>query len=221
MDDGGCLVHLHHERRLPASQIVGGAHPGEDAVAHWESGPIRRHEGADLGHEVDEAHLPEHRGLPRHVGAREDDDASVLVKGEVVGDERLGRHHRLHHRMPAGLDLHLEPRVDLRTDVLPPLRHVGQGREDVEAGGPGTRLLDAGHLGRHPPAHLAEELGLELLHAVLGAEDLLLPLLQLRREVALGVGQRLLADVVLGHLVEVRLGDLEVVSEDPVEADLE
>ncbi len=55
----------------------------------------------------------------------------------------------------------------------------------------------------------------------LRTEHLLLPLLQLRRHVALGVGERLLADVVRRHLLEVGTGDLEVVAEYLVEADLQ
>ena len=60
--------------------------------------------------------------------------------------------------------------------------------------------------------------------SLLGREDLLLVLLQLRRDVALGVLDRLLADVVGGDLaLALRLGvrDLDVVAEDLVEADLE
>ena len=62
---------------------------------------------------------------------------------------------------------------------------------------------------------------LQLLGLLVGREDLLLVLLQLRRDVALGVLDRLLADVVGGDLLAVGVGDLDVVAEDLVEADLQ
>src|SRR5690606_1278995 len=46
-------------------------------------------------------------------------------------------------------------------------------------------------------------------------------LFELRRDVSLRIDERLLADVVVRDLILVRVGDLEVVAEDLVEADLE
>ncbi len=56
---------------------------------------------------------------------------------------------------------------------------------------------------------------------VLRAQDFLFVLLQFGRDVALGVLERLLALVIARDLGGVRVRDLDVVAENPVEADLE
>ena len=56
---------------------------------------------------------------------------------------------------------------------------------------------------------------------LVGAQDAVLVLLELRGDEALAARDRLLADVVGGDVAEVRLADLDVVAEDPVEAHLE
>ncbi len=70
-------------------------------------------------------------------------------------------------------------------------------------------------------AQRAEQLRLAHGHPLLGAQHLRLVVLELGRDVALGAGQRLAPLVVGGHLRGVGVGDLEVVAEDLVEADLE
>ena len=76
--------------------------------------------------------------------------------------------------------------------------------------------------GHHLGPQLLEELRSSSAHApLLGGEHLLLVLLELGGDEALGAHRGLLADVVLGHQVQVRAGHLEVVAEDLVVADLE
>ena len=70
-------------------------------------------------------------------------------------------------------------------------------------------------------AQRLEDLELAREDALVGAEHLLLVLLQRRRREALAAGDRLLALVVGWHRVQVGLRDLDVVAEDAVEADLE
>ena len=67
----------------------------------------------------------------------------------------------------------------------------------------------------------AEQLRLARRHPLLGAEHAGLVVLELGRHVPLGGGQRLPPLVVGGHPGRVRVGDLEVVAEHLVEADLE
>src|SRR5205823_14251402 len=67
----------------------------------------------------------------------------------------------------------------------------------------------------------AEQLGLASEQRLLRGEHLLLELGELRRDVALAARDRLLADVVPRHLREVRLRDLDVVTEHAVVANLE
>ena len=70
-------------------------------------------------------------------------------------------------------------------------------------------------------AHAQEQFVFEFDAAFLGAEDFAFHLLQLRGDEPLAVGDGLLADVMRGHFVEVGPGDLDVVAEDGIEADLE
>src|SRR5690606_4899907 len=44
VEDVGRLDHLHHEGALAPDKVVGGAHPGEDAIHHTHFGPSRRDE---------------------------------------------------------------------------------------------------------------------------------------------------------------------------------
>src|SRR5215211_5892297 len=68
-------------------------------------------------------------------------------------------------------------------------------------------------------AHLAEDARLDFEDAPFGAENLLLPLLQLGRGVALGVGERLPPLVVGGHARGDGFRNFDEVAEDVVEAD--
>ena len=70
-------------------------------------------------------------------------------------------------------------------------------------------------------ADAEEQVVLDVARAVLRREHARLVLLQLRRDVALGVLQRLLAHVVGGDFLLVRVRDLDVIAEDLVVADLE
>ncbi len=112
---------------------------------------------------------------------------------------------------------------DLGPAVALPDRQLGQRGQDVELGEHRAGLDQPRGLGRDAVAEGREELVFQLAGAVLGAEDLVLVLLELGRDVALGVLDRLLADVVGRDLAPLGLGvrDLDVVAEDLVEPDLE
>ncbi len=88
---------------------------------------------------------------------------------------------------------------------------------------PGPRAVSStrGASAVDPRAQRLEELELALDGALVGAEHLLLVVLERRGDEALAAGDRLLADVVVGHRVEVGLRDLDVVAEHAVEADLQ
>ena len=160
--------------------------------------------------------------LAGHVRAGDDEDlVRRRVELEVVGHEGLAPA-SLDHRVAAVLDRGSRRR-----------RRPSGGRS---RGGrrtrPGpARTSSAATSAADPlqaqglPATVSRtsrnRLVLEVADALLGAEDLLLVLLELRRDEALGVDQRLLAHVVGRDPVQVRLGDLDVVAEDLVVADLE
>ena len=102
--DVGRLLHLHHEGRLPAQDLVGGPHPGEDPVRDPDLGFASGHEAAHLGHEHDEGGLAEEGRLAAHVGAGENvQSRDPRAHGEVVGHE--GFCEQTFHDRVAALDV--------------------------------------------------------------------------------------------------------------------
>ena len=71
------LVHLDHEGGLSGRQVIDGTHAGEDAIANTQPCRTRWHETAHLGHELNQAHLPEIAAFAAGVGAGEDDEVGV------------------------------------------------------------------------------------------------------------------------------------------------
>ena len=141
-------------------------------------------------------------------------------------ETRVVRHKRLvkrllHNRMPAGRNCYLRALLDLRPAVAPPQGDLRQRRVHVQLRHPLGNAADPVSSRRHLPAQGAKELLLQRQPPLVRVEDQRLVLLQLRCDVALGVGQRLLADVRLRHLVRVRVRDLYVVAEDLVVAHLQ
>ena len=127
--------------------------------------------------------------------------------------------------MAAGLDLEDRLGGDLGATVAVPGGQLGQSGQHVELGQDSARLDQARGFGRDPVAQGREQLVFELEGALLGPGDLVLVFLELGGDVALGVLDGLLADVVAGDAPALGLGlgvrDLDVVAEDLVVSDLE
>ncbi len=120
--------------------------------------------------------------------------------------------------MPAPFYVNGVPVIDRGPDVSVAGGSFGQGAVHIDlSNGPGRRqqpLRGVAYLS----ADLPEKATLHLGDAALGIQDKRLVLLQLRRKVALGIRQGLLANVVLRHLAEVGIGNLDVVAKDLVVA---
>ena len=119
------------------------------------------------------------------------------------------------------LDLEAQRAVDLGAHVAGVVRHLGERGERVEPRHLLGERQDAARALGDLAAQAIERLELERDAPLVGAEDLGLVVGELGGDVALGVGERLLAHVVGRHAVEVGARDLEVVAEDAVVADLE
>ena len=128
---------------------------------------------------------------------------------------------QLHHGMAAGHDFNLISLGQDRTDIVVEQGHLGQGSVDIQVSqGPGSAQQTLGE-GPHLLAHLAEDGGLQVQDALLGIKNERLVFLEFRGDKPLGVDQRLLADVFLGHGVQVGFGDFNVIAKDLVVAHLE
>ena len=109
VQDRARLAHLHHERRLPAHQVVARADAREDA------GRPRRSRAARAGTKLPICAIstisPICRrivDLPAMFGPVRMITALGLGEPHVVRDELVARHHPLDHRMPARRDLEIE-----------------------------------------------------------------------------------------------------------------
>ncbi len=216
------LAHFNHEGGLAAGQVVARADAGEDAVHHADAGGAGGNERANLCHERDERDLTHIGGFTRHIGARNDGDAVFLFAHVGVVRHKEGiLQHALDDRVPSVVDLDRAGIVHHRAAVVVFDRDDGKRREGIKLRDRGGGLLDALGIGADLVAQGGEQLVFERVVALARGQDLLLQVLELLRDVALAVDERLLADVGLGHLILEGVGDLDVVAEDLVVADLQ
>ena len=221
-EDVGHLRHLHHKGGLSGGQVVAGADAGEDAIHHADVGAAGGNEAAHLRHQDDQRHLPHIGGLTGHIGAGDDADPLLLGTHQgVVGDEQGVRAHLLHHRVAAGLYLDDAGLVHAGAAVVVLHRHGGKGAKRIQLGDKGRGQLHTGDGLRQPGAQGGEQLVLQRGVPVLGGEHVVLQILQLLGDVALAVDQRLLADIVGGHLILEGIGYLDIIAEYLVVADLQ
>ena len=218
-EDVGDLRHLHHEGALALGQDVAGAHAGKYPVHKADARLGGRHEAPHLGQDDDVGDLADKGGFARHVGPRDDQKAvGAAVQVHIVGNEALGKGHPLHHGVSAVADLDGVAVVDGGSAVVVLLGHLGKTGRRVEIGQGGGALLDAPDLAGDALADLDEQLVLPLPPLLLGVEHRLLVLLELLVDVALGVHEGLLADVLGGDGRCPGFRHLDVVAEDAVEA---
>ncbi len=166
--------------------------------------------------------MPDVSALPGHVGPGDQQNhRSVSRQFGIVG-----------HEGPLRLD-HVQHGVAAITDFQGGFAR--QGRSTVAAGqgqhsqtGQGVDLGQNAGRGPQPPrrachqfAQLDEQLVLQLFRLFLGGHHLLLVLFQLGRDVPFRILQCLFADVVVRNFVAVRVGDLQVVTEDLVVTDFQ
>ena len=111
--------------------------------------------------------------------------------------------------------------VKHRAHIVPLAGDACERLEAVDAGDGRGTLLQRLELGADEAHQLVVDALFEHEHLLLGTQNLLLVFLELLGDVTLGVGQRLLADPRVGHLVLVGIADLDVITEDIVVAQLE
>ena len=111
--------------------------------------------------------------------------------------------------------------VDVRLDVVVDGGGLGEGREHIESRDGAGGRLDARRFCSHTAPQVIEQLELALDDPLVGAEHLLLVLLQRRRGEALAAGNGLLALIVRRRRVEIGFRDLDVVAEHAVEPDFQ
>ena len=200
--------HLDHEGRAAARQVVVGADAGEDAVDRADGGAGGRHIAADIGQQHDERGLAHEGRFTAHVRAGDEQQAALVRQLAVVRDEALDL--LFDHRM-AAFDDGEARRIDQLWCAPVVLQGVaGQGDEGVDLGDAGGDALQVADVRRQADQQLFVQLLFAHQGLVLGRQRLVLEGLQFRRDVALGVLERLAAAVVVGHLVGLAVGDLDI-----------
>ena len=219
----GChFRHLHHKGGLAGGQIIAGADPGEHPVYKTDPGAAGGYEGAHLGHQHDQRHLAHISGFTGHIGTGDDGNLVVLcAQLGVVGDKQSVLEHLFHHRVAAIGDGYLTAQGDLWAAVAPLNGDGCQRAQHIRGGYGGSRCLHPGGLHGKMLPELGENLVFQSGEPLFGGEHLLFQLFQFRCDVALAVGQSLLADVVHGYLVDKGLGNFNVVTENTVVADFQ
>ena len=99
------LVHLDHEGRLAAREIVVRADAGENAIDQTDLRARRRNEAADLRHQNNQRHLPDVGRFPGHVRPGDDGQSHLLaIELGVVRHKFLFGQILIEHRMTPVLD---------------------------------------------------------------------------------------------------------------------
>ena len=226
------LVHLDHEGRVAAGEVVTRADAREDAVDQSQAACLRRHPAAHLRHQRDQRHLPDVGRFARHVRAGDQHQLRLVARQRgVVGHEAARRaargwgvgrtQHLLDHGVAALGDLQRLALVEFGPDVTPftsQQRPAGQHVQFGQRLGGGGERRGLRHDRRDQPV---EKLQLARLRVLLGVKDLLLLLAQRLGHVTFASHRGLAPDVIRGHQVQISLRDLDVVPEIPGVTDLQ
>ena len=142
---------------------------------------------------------------------------------DVVGDEVSDLWSQLFfdHRMSSATNLDAGQRRHVRRVPFERRGALGECRQHVDRGQRRCRALQHGNRGLERLEDLLEQQLLARQRSVPRRQRLVLERLQLGRDVALGVLQRLPASIVIGHFRRLRVGDLDVETMDAIELDLE
>lgn len=218
----GDLVHLQHKCGLPHREIVRSADAREYLIDDGDARLLSRHKRADLRHDADERDLPHIGGFSRHIGTGNQHKAiAFAVELRIIRDEKGILRALLDHRMPAVPDGNHIAVSHLGTTVAVAACHLGKRAIYIELRQHIRRFLNPVHIFRHLHADIAEELIFKRHTLLAGAEHLRFHILELLGDITFAVCQRLLADIPVRHLVYVGFGNLYVIAENAVIADLQ
>ena len=222
LQNGSHFRHFHHKGGLAGSQVIAGADTGEHSVHNAQSCAASRDERAHLRHQHDQCHLPHVGGFTGHVRAGDDGHLVVLAAKEcVVGHKEGIFEHHFHHGMASIGNGNFVTQGHFRTAVATLQCHSGQAAQGVCGCHSGGCNLHAGGLLGQIFPQFGENLVFQRSQPILGGEHLGFQILQFLGDVALAVCQRLLANIVTGHLIHEGFGYLDVIAKYPVESNLQ
>ncbi|KPM74586.1 hypothetical protein AOG27_21010, partial [Pseudoalteromonas lipolytica] len=193
-----------------AGQVVRGADAGKDTVHRADLRLVCRHEAAGVGEQHDQRCLAHVGGLAAHVGAGDHQHAAVVAHHQVVGHEgSVGD--SLHHRVATAADGDARGLGQVRAHELQGAGALGEGAQHVQRRQCPSAGLEGVELGVEG---VEESLIEQLLPGEcpgLRRQRLVLELLELGDDEALGVLQGLAADIVRRGLLGLGARDLDIV----------
>ena len=218
----GGLCHLNHESRLATGQVVARPDPGENSIDNPDPCLSCRHQAAHLRHQDQQRDLPHERRLAGHIGSGNDQNLPFLgVHVDIIGNETLTQVHRLNNRMAPVLDKQVGRFVHLGAAIIPLMGQVCQAKQDIQDRNLVGCGLNALALRRNLSPDFLKKVVFDLDNPVFGTQHLFFIFFKSRSYVAFGIGQGLLALVIFRHTVQLGSGHFDVISEDPVVANLE
>ena len=168
--------------------------------------------------------MPQVRRFAAHVrSGQHQNRVAGGVQVQIVGNEPVASTQFLFldDRMAACDDLEVAGVFELRPAIISLSGKVRQASEHVDLGERERGLADASSFARNRRPQFSKDPALDLDHLFLRVQNFRLILLQFWSGESFRVHQRLLALVIGGHEVQVRLGNLQVVSENRIELHLE
>ena len=173
-----------------------------------------------MRHQCNQRNLAHISGFTGHVGAGDDHHASILRKFRVVGHKELLAG-CLYNGVATFANGQIKSFVNLRTAIATLSCNGCQGLQGVQfLDSPRGCLKPADLLGQLV-AYGCKELIFQTDRFILRAQDRLLYFLQILRDEAFTVGQRLLALIAIRYERKLRARDLDIISKDLVVSDLQ
>src|SRR2546425_2372539 len=222
--DGSDFTHLHEKRRTASREIVRRADARENAVGERQLGLARGNKRPHLRQDHDQRGLAQIGGFAAHV--RPGDEQNLLPFGfetNVVRDEALAAlpQQFFYDRMAPADDEQFTFIAKGRTHITAIGGELREGGQYVEFGDGGGRAAQARGFGGNGSTDFSEELPLEFKDALVGGKNFPFVFLQFRRSETLGIDERLLTFEIRRNEMQIGFGNLDVVAEHLVKANLE
>src|SRR6267143_744775 len=218
------FAHLHEKGRTAAREIVAGPDAREDAIRDGQLGLPRGNKGTHLGHENDERGLAKVGGLAAYVLPGDQEKLlPTRFETEVVGNKSLAllAEELFDDGMTPSDNQELPRGIEFRACVAAVGGKLGKRGQHVELRDRAGRAAQARGLCGDAGADVHEELALNFQDALVGGKDFAFILLEFRGSEALGVDESLLSLVIVGREMQIRFRNLNVVTEDLVEPNLQ
>ena len=202
IENAGCFSHFHHEGGLAGVQFIAGTDAGKDAIGDANDGAFRWHEAPHMCKEDNQRGLTNVGALAGHVWSGDECQCCRLERGakfSVIGNESVAQQF-IKNGVAATGDFKDRFFHNFWANPAVARGNFGKACNSVEACNGVSKADEFREAFGCFGAECIKERAFAGNGARLGGENLVLKRLQLRRDVALGVAQRLAARELSGRL---------------------